>query len=82
MYSKDTHKLLFPAFYTAPAAATQPCSDVDGNGYISASELGNLFREVGFPLPGYQIRELMQKLDRNNDSQISIQEFAAVGNTN
>lgn len=56
--------------------------DIDGNGYISSSELGNLFREVGCPLPGYQIRELLQKLDRDKDSQISLEEFTAVGNTN
>ncbi|KAF7227929.1 plastin-3 isoform X1 [Nothobranchius furzeri] len=52
--------------------------DLDGNGYISASELGALFREVGCPLPGYQLRELLQKLDRNNDSKISFEEFTAI----
>ncbi|XP_061642851.1 plastin-3-like isoform X1 [Phyllopteryx taeniolatus] len=52
--------------------------DADGNGYICASELGRLFREVGCPLPGYQIRELIQRLDRNNDSHINLEEFAAI----
>uniref|UniRef100_A0A665T6U5 Plastin-3 n=1 Tax=Echeneis naucrates TaxID=173247 RepID=A0A665T6U5_ECHNA len=52
--------------------------DVDGNGYICASELGDLFREVGSPLPGYQIREILQKLDRDKDSQISLEEFTAI----
>ncbi|XP_061542656.1 LOW QUALITY PROTEIN: plastin-3-like [Phycodurus eques] len=52
--------------------------DADGNGYICASELGRLFREVGCPLPGYQIRELIQRLDRNNDSRINLEEFAAI----
>ncbi|XP_070692455.1 plastin-3-like isoform X1 [Pempheris klunzingeri] len=52
--------------------------DVDGNGYICASELGNLFREVGSPLPGYQIRELLQKLDRDSDSHIDLEEFTAI----
>ncbi|XP_074503839.1 plastin-3-like [Sebastes fasciatus] len=52
--------------------------DVDGNGYICASELGDLFREVGCPLPGYQIRELLQKLDRDNDSRINLEEFTAI----
>uniref|UniRef100_A0AAQ5YT53 Plastin-3 n=1 Tax=Amphiprion ocellaris TaxID=80972 RepID=A0AAQ5YT53_AMPOC len=49
--------------------------DVDGNGYICASELGTLFHEVRCPMAGYQIRELLQKLDRNNDSHISLDEF-------
>lgn len=52
--------------------------DVDGNGYICASELGDLFREVGCPLPGYQIRELLQRLDRDKDSHIDLGEFAAI----
>uniref|UniRef100_A0A8C2XM92 Plastin-3 n=1 Tax=Cyclopterus lumpus TaxID=8103 RepID=A0A8C2XM92_CYCLU len=49
--------------------------DVDGNGYISASELGDLFNEVGYPMPGYQVRLLLQKLDRDNDSRIKLEEF-------
>ncbi|XP_026214383.1 plastin-2-like [Anabas testudineus] len=52
--------------------------DIDGNGYISSSELSSLFREVGCPLPGYQIRELLQKLDRDKDSNISLEEFTAI----
>ncbi|KAF3693560.1 Plastin-3 T-plastin [Channa argus] len=52
--------------------------DIDCNGYICASELSNLFREVGCPLPGYQIRELLQKLDRDKDSRISLDEFTAI----
>uniref|UniRef100_A0A8D3ATN5 Plastin-3 n=1 Tax=Scophthalmus maximus TaxID=52904 RepID=A0A8D3ATN5_SCOMX len=52
--------------------------DVDGNGYICASELGSLFHEVGRPLAGYQIRELLQRLDRDKDSRISFEEFSAI----
>ncbi|XP_078117219.1 plastin-3-like [Sander vitreus] len=52
--------------------------DSDGNGYIVSSELGDLFREAGCPLPGYQIRELLQKLDRDNDSRINFDEFTAI----
>lgn len=52
--------------------------DLDGNGYITASELGDLFREVGCPLPGYQIREIIQKLDKDNDSRIDLTEFTTI----
>ncbi|XP_068570316.1 plastin-3-like [Cebidichthys violaceus] len=52
--------------------------DVDGNGYICASELGDLFQKVGFSMPGYQIRELLRKLDRDNDSRINLEEFTAI----
>lgn len=59
-----------------------PCLDADGNGYITATELGSLFREVGCPVPGYQLRQLLEKLDINHDSKIELSEFEAVGNTN
>uniref|UniRef100_A0AAX7VPV3 Plastin-3 n=1 Tax=Astatotilapia calliptera TaxID=8154 RepID=A0AAX7VPV3_ASTCA len=55
-----------------------PRVDADGNGYISSTELGNLFREVGCPVPGYQLRQLLQKLDLNNDSKIELSEFEAL----
>lgn len=79
MGSKEKYLISFPltSFDIVPCAS----ADVDGSGYICTSELGNLFREVGTPLPGYQIRELLQKLDRDQDSQISFAEFTAVGNT-
>lgn len=59
-----------------------PPEDVDGNGYICASELSNLFQEVGCPVAGYKVRELLQTLDKDKDSHISFEEFTAVGNTN
>uniref|UniRef100_A0A4W6FXS1 Plastin-3 n=1 Tax=Lates calcarifer TaxID=8187 RepID=A0A4W6FXS1_LATCA len=52
--------------------------DLDGNGYITASELGALFREVRCPMAGYQIRELLEKLDRDKDSRISLEEFTSI----
>lgn len=77
----DYHYLLLKMYFSPPCL--HPAStDVDGNGFICASELGDLFREVGCPLPGYQIRELLQKLDRDKDSRINLDEFTAVGNTN
>lgn len=72
----------FLSFPPHPSCLHPTSLDVDGNGYICASELGELFSAVGCPLPGYQIRELLQKLDRNNDSKIDVEEFTAVGNTN
>uniref|UniRef100_A0A3Q3W9F2 Plastin-3 n=1 Tax=Mola mola TaxID=94237 RepID=A0A3Q3W9F2_MOLML len=52
--------------------------DVDGNGYICASELSNLFQEVGCPVAGYKVRELLQTLDKDKDSHISFEEFTAI----
>lgn len=53
---------------------------MDGNGFITACELGELFTEVRTPLPGYKLRELLKKLDKDNDSKIDFEEFMAVGN--
>uniref|UniRef100_A0A3Q3JQN4 Plastin-3 n=1 Tax=Monopterus albus TaxID=43700 RepID=A0A3Q3JQN4_MONAL len=78
---KDNQILLKLCFFLLClcSSSLQPTSlDVDGNGYICASELSNLFREVGCPLPGYQIRELLQKLDKDKDSQINFEEFKAI----
>uniref|UniRef100_A0A3Q2DEP1 Plastin-3 n=1 Tax=Cyprinodon variegatus TaxID=28743 RepID=A0A3Q2DEP1_CYPVA len=64
--------------HTEPCFIPPPCLDVDGSGYICASELGDLFREVGCPMPGYQIRELLEKLDRDKDSKINFEEFTSI----
>lgn len=73
---------VFPPCPRLSCVCDRSSLDVDGNGYICASELGSLFHEVGRPLAGYQIRELLQRLDRDKDSRISFEEFSAVGNTN
>ncbi|XP_028315356.1 plastin-2-like [Gouania willdenowi] len=52
--------------------------DVDGNGHICPSELGNLFKQCGLPIPGYEMRQIIQALDKNKDERISFQEFTAV----
>ncbi|KAM9377070.1 plastin-3-like [Pholidichthys leucotaenia] len=52
--------------------------DVDCSGYISKDELKALFHDVGLPVPGYQIRVLLEKLDKDNDNSISFEEFKAL----
>ncbi|XP_066562519.1 plastin-2 [Amia ocellicauda] len=53
--------------------------DVDGNGFISANELTDVFKAANLQLPGYKIRELTQNLmctgDLNKDGKISFDEF-------
>uniref|UniRef100_A0A674HZN6 Lymphocyte cytosolic protein 1 n=1 Tax=Terrapene triunguis TaxID=2587831 RepID=A0A674HZN6_9SAUR len=55
---------------------------IDGNGFISSSELTELFKAANLPLPGYKVREITQNLmatgDQNNDGKISFDEFIAV----
>lgn len=52
--------------------------DLDGDGFICDYELHELLKEAGIPLPGYKVREIILKLDRNKDNQISFDEFLAI----
>uniref|UniRef100_A0A8K9WZE4 Plastin-3 n=1 Tax=Oncorhynchus mykiss TaxID=8022 RepID=A0A8K9WZE4_ONCMY len=52
--------------------------DLDGNGSICDYELHELFKEANLPLPGYKVREIIQKLDRNKDNEISFEEFVSI----
>uniref|UniRef100_A0A8C3G7U0 Plastin-3 n=1 Tax=Cyclopterus lumpus TaxID=8103 RepID=A0A8C3G7U0_CYCLU len=49
--------------------------DLDKNGFIVDFELQELLKDAGRTLPGYKVREIIQKLDRNKDNQISFDEF-------
>ncbi|XP_022091857.1 plastin-3-like [Acanthaster planci] len=49
--------------------------DLDNNGYITPKELGDVFHSVGIDLPGYEIRELIKKIDKNNDNRVELSEF-------
>ncbi|XP_072230791.1 plastin-3 [Leuresthes tenuis] len=52
--------------------------DLDGDGHICDYELSELLKEAGHALPGYMVREILQKLDRNKDNKISFNEFLAI----
>lgn len=52
--------------------------DLDSDGYIVDYELHELLKEAGHALPGYMVREIIQKLDRNKDNKISFDEFLSV----
>uniref|UniRef100_A0A4W4EZ10 Plastin-3 n=1 Tax=Electrophorus electricus TaxID=8005 RepID=A0A4W4EZ10_ELEEL len=55
---------------------------LDNNGYISDYELHDLFKEANLPLPGYKVREIIQKLmvegDKDKDNRISFDEFVSI----
>ncbi|XP_047463355.1 plastin-3-like [Mugil cephalus] len=52
--------------------------DLDNNGYICDYELSELLKEAGHAQPGYMIREILHKLDRNHDNRISFDEFLSI----
>lgn len=59
-------------------------TDIDNSGYVSDYELQDLFKEASLPLPGYKVREIVEKIlavaDNNKDGKISFEEFVSVSN--
>ncbi|XP_071795457.1 plastin-3-like [Asterias amurensis] len=49
--------------------------DLDGNGYITTEELGEALQSVDIVMPGYELRNLMKTLDKDNDKRINLSEF-------
>ncbi|XP_058483723.1 plastin-3 [Solea solea] len=52
--------------------------DLDSDGSICDYELNELLKEAGHDLPGFMVREIIQKLDRNQDNKISFEEFLSI----
>ncbi|XP_063343534.1 plastin-3 isoform X1 [Pelmatolapia mariae] len=52
--------------------------DKNGDGNISKQELGDLLKDIGHPLPGFRLRELIQKLDTDNDEKLNFDEFTSI----
>ncbi|XP_023680220.2 plastin-1 isoform X1 [Paramormyrops kingsleyae] len=56
--------------------------DIDNSGYVSDFELQELFREASFSLPGFKVREIVEKFmaaaDTNKDDKITFEEFVSM----
>uniref|UniRef100_A0A8C6WKA3 Plastin-3 n=1 Tax=Neogobius melanostomus TaxID=47308 RepID=A0A8C6WKA3_9GOBI len=52
--------------------------DLDGDGFVDDWELNELLKEAGNPIPGYKMRDIITKLDRNLDNKISFEEFLSI----
>ncbi|XP_036410287.1 plastin-1 [Megalops cyprinoides] len=56
--------------------------DIDNSGYVSDFELQELFKEASFSLPGFKVREIVEKFiaagDTNKDERISFEEFVSI----
>ncbi|XP_043926956.1 plastin-1 isoform X2 [Protopterus annectens] len=56
--------------------------DIDNSGFVSDYELQDLFKEANLPLPGYRVREIVERIivaaDSNKDGKISFEEFVSV----
>ena len=58
-----------------------PQIDQDNNGFISVSELDEALKAVGLDLPGYEVRQLMQRYDtdkKGSPGQLDMAEFQAL----
>uniref|UniRef100_A0A8C6SXN4 Plastin-3 n=1 Tax=Neogobius melanostomus TaxID=47308 RepID=A0A8C6SXN4_9GOBI len=53
-------------------------SYLDGDGFVDDWELNELLKEAGNPIPGYKMRDIITKLDRNLDNKISFEEFLSI----
>uniref|UniRef100_A0A8B9J3H2 PLSI protein n=1 Tax=Amazona collaria TaxID=241587 RepID=A0A8B9J3H2_9PSIT len=57
-------------------------TDIDNSGFVSDYELQDLFKEASLPLPGYKVREIVEKIiavtDTNKDGRIDFQEFVSI----
>ncbi|NXX48828.1 PLSI protein, partial [Tricholaema leucomelas] len=57
-------------------------TDIDNSGYVSDYELQDLFKEASLPLPGYKVREIVEKViavtDSNKDGKINFEEFVSI----
>ncbi|CAG0883064.1 unnamed protein product [Darwinula stevensoni] len=49
--------------------------DRDGNGYIDVKELREALEVVGFKVPQYKIRQMIQDVDKNRDGRLSFEDF-------
>lgn len=52
--------------------------DLDSDGFIDEYELQELLKGASLCIPGYKMRCMMEKLDRNKDGQISFDEFLLI----
>ncbi|XP_053565991.1 plastin-1 [Bombina bombina] len=56
--------------------------DIDNSGYVNDYELHDLLKEASVPLPGYKVREIIEKIfsaaDRNKDGKIDFEEFVGL----
>jgi len=51
---------------------------LDGNGFITASEIGKAMKALGEDIPGYQVRNIIDEADKDENGKIDFNEFLKV----
>ena len=52
--------------------------DLDKNGHITSSELGEIFKALGESVPGYKLREMIEQVDKDRNGTVEFSEFIEV----
>ncbi|MFT7802690.1 plastin-3-like [Arapaima gigas] len=83
--SKDEMEELREAFAKVGKWLGGLCSPTSMEGSAAPEVLSTPHVEANLPLPGYKVREIIEKLmaegDRNKDNKISFDEFVSVSST-
>ena len=52
--------------------------DLDHNGHITSSEIGEVMKSLGEEIPGYKLREIIKEVDTDRNGTIEFNEFVNV----
>ena len=52
--------------------------DQDGDGFISAPELGRVLKNMGEDLKPYELAEMIQEADKDGDGRLNYEEFVDI----
>lgn len=52
--------------------------DIDKNGHITASEIGNVMKALGEDIPGFKLREIIKEVDADQNGTLEFNEFLEV----
>ena len=51
---------------------------MDGNGFITAKEIGSVMKALGEDIPGFRIRIIIEEADKDENGKIDFDEFLRV----
>ncbi|GBG33518.1 Calmodulin [Hondaea fermentalgiana] len=52
--------------------------DLDGDGFVTAAELGKVLENMGEPLKDYELQEMIDEVDKDKDGKLNLEEFVHV----
>lgn len=51
---------------------------MDGSNHITCDEIGQVMKALGEDIPGYQLRKIIDEVDKNKNGSIEFKEFLEV----